>query len=112
MRKPLIVRVPSDAAQGPDSWVEFRRPTWKQTKEVGKMSDKLKKGNLDQQSAVFEPVTIQHIADWNWTDEDGNKLPFPTKSLDELTGEEAQFLIEQVAILYQGGTSDGGTEKN
>lgn len=79
-------RVDSESVQGEGSFVEFKNLTWGEAKEFfGRPS-----GDLDNIAA--------RIADWNWTDEDGQPLPLPSEKpeiMQELMAWEVSFLVRE-----------------
>jgi hypothetical protein len=92
------VRVNSAEVQGPESFVVVRRMT------VGETKDMLKRG-IDREAGLetYSENTgwvAEHVVEWNWTDQDGNALPYPKNEpavMDRLTNEELAFLNQAIA---------------
>jgi hypothetical protein len=91
------VRVNSAEVQGPESYVTVRRMT------VGETKDMLKRG-IDREAGLetYSENTgwvAEHVVEWNWTDQDGNALPYPKNEpavMDRLTNEELAFLNQAI----------------
>jgi hypothetical protein len=91
------VRVNSAEVQGPESFVVVRRMT------VGETKDMLKRG-IDREAGLetYSENTgwvAEHVVEWNWTDQDGNALPYPKNEpavMDRLTNEELAFLNQAI----------------
>jgi hypothetical protein len=91
------VRVKSDEVQGPDSFVVVRRMTVGETKEIMRATAGREAG-LDTYSENGLWVA-DHVVEWNWTDGEGQALPFPKNDatvIDRLTNEELAFLNQAI----------------
>jgi hypothetical protein len=109
MRRNELLRIDSEAVQGPDSYVVLRKPTWKAMKKMMKAQA----GQTDDTEIglqALETVIPDLIVDWNWAKEDGfgepvpvvRRLPLPAQDatvMDELDLGEMMFLMEHVTPL-------------
>jgi len=111
-RKTNIVHIPSDAAQGEGSYVEFRSFTWGQQKHVAKTLAQLDASGTDSLEEI-DKLIAAHLVDWNWVDGIGNPLSLPTEAdpspLDALENVEINFLISSIKTALRG--LDADTEK-
>lgn len=114
-RKNSLVRIDSEAVQGPGSYVTLRKPNWKVMRQVMAAQGA---GVSDAQLGVdaLEAAIPAMIVDWNWAKEDDEgqeyRLAIPAKDADvmeELDFEEIMFLIEHVTPML---SSLGGNRKN
>lgn len=90
-RRRSIRRVASDAVQGEGAWVEVKEIKWGEYKAARKIAASGQGGeDLDEQ------VIRDHVAAWNWVDDNDEQLPLPNADasvLDGLTTKEKGFLI-------------------
>jgi len=101
------IRVDSSEVQGEGSFVVLRKPKWKGMRREG-MSAFQAAGGEDKAGeaglAMMDALLPGMIMDWNWTDEDGNPLPLPSKDptvLDDLEIDEALWLVGQIGPLVK-----------
>lgn len=62
----------------------------------------------EKQAAMGDQLMIDHIAEWNWVDDEGKPLPLPKTNpevIDELMNEEIRFLTRAI-------TGDSEDRKN
>jgi hypothetical protein len=91
-----IRRVPSDAVQGPDSWVEVSRPLFSDGRRA-RNTDVSDEKSSDDYARDF---LAGHILDWNWVDDDGKPFPQVKEDrsvLEKLTDQEIDFLTEAIS---------------
>ena len=91
------VKVASDEVQGPGSFVTVRRMTVGETKEIMRRTAGTEPG-LDTYSDNTAWVA-ERVVEWNWTDAEGNALPYPKNEpgvVDKLTNEELAFLNQAI----------------
>lgn len=72
-------RVDSSPVQGEDSWVELGYMTWGEIQSAMKGDFKT------------DDILEKYVIDWNWVDENGDKLPV---SVDGLFEPERRFLLD------------------
>lgn len=95
IKRQSVKRYPSDKIMGKGSWVEFRKLTWGESKAftIQQENDTLTAvEKIDQVQTILQ----EHIVDWNWVDDDGNKLPLPTPDngvFEQLNDDETSFLV-------------------
>lgn len=103
MRKNSLVRVESDAVQGPGSFVTFRKPDWKAMRKAMKGTD-LQGAEAEIGLAMMDELVPEMVVAWNWTDDEGKPLPVPSKDAEvfgSLTAEEVMFLINHATPLIK-----------
>jgi hypothetical protein len=91
-----IRRVPSDAVQGPDSWVEVSRPLFGDGRRA-RSTDATDEKSSDDYARDF---LASHILDWNWVDDGGQPLPQVKEDasvLEKLTDQEIDFITEAIS---------------
>lgn len=89
-----LVRVDSTEVQGPGSYVVYEAIT------VGMM----RTINMDADGSRNE-LLARTIAEWNWTDDEGNPLPLPKQApdaLDNLLVEEFNWLASHAPWSVSG----------
>lgn len=107
-QRQAIITVPSDAVQGPDSFVKVRAVTHGKAQEIKRLAVAVATAENDEervrlQKALEEAgvqLILDHIFDWNWVNEAGEPLPLPKSNpaiLDELLERETDFLDNAVA---------------
>jgi hypothetical protein len=102
----------SSAVQGDDSYVVVTRLTVGEAKNIHKMQVARGEDNpdIDSLEAVI-PLYIQHIADWNWVDDDGKPLPLPKQDpgvIDQLTDQEFAYLGDILADEVEASGEESG----
>lgn len=105
-----LMRVPSDAVQGEDSWVLLRRIAWEKQQDAQRKLAQAAGGELSQDGVQGVRVTTefldlnadftrdllrQCVVDWNWVDDDGQPLPAPhdPAAIGALNVDEVQFIV-------------------
>lgn len=111
--------------QGPSSWIEFRIPTWQQSRDAIKhvREDARKYIQMDVSSdrdVVVRPaadvdlddvetalvdmlwqLAVDQFVDWNWVDENGEFLPpLPEMQPGDLLGPEVQKVMALMQRLF------------
>jgi hypothetical protein len=119
--------------QGPASWVEFRIPTWKQSREaikhvredarkyiqrdVGRDRDVVLRPTADFEVDEVEAalvdmlwqLAVEQFVDWNWVDDNGELLPpLPEIDLGDLLGPEVQKIMKIMQSLFGISEDDEG----
>lgn len=90
--------VDSDAVQGKGSWVKIKALRLKQMRRIRKQQA-AEGEDFDNFEAGLD-LLREHVADWNWVDDDGQRLPSPADDpdvLDDLTDQEVDFLTNLIA---------------
>lgn len=85
-------RVPTLELMGEGSWIEVRKITVQQAKELRKRTADLSEDELQDYSRDW---IAEHVLAWNWVDDDGETLPLPSDDpsvLDQLTPDELAFI--------------------
>lgn len=95
MRQIKLVRIDTSEVQGEGSFASVKLPKW------GKFRVAL---NLQDAEAMQYATELldETVADWNWTDDDGEPLPTPKQNpgvIDQLTVAEVQFLVKAITEL-------------
>lgn len=86
-------RVPSESVQGEGSFVVFAKMKWGEAKKIRAQA---KDPEVDE-TEFMQDCLVKYIKDWDWVDDDGNRLPVPKDDpgvIDELTAQEIKFLSE------------------
>lgn len=114
-RKNALVRIDSEAVQGPGSYVTLRKPNWQVMRSIMKAQAQ----GADEASLgveALETAIPAMIVDWNWAKEDGDgqedPLPLPSKEpsvIEKLDFDEIMFLIKHVTPML---SSFGDARKN
>lgn len=91
-----VVRTNSFAVQGSSSWVKLRKLSFGQVSEFQAMSEQGLSAE-DETTHLVKLVETQ-VIDWNWVDDDGEKMPIPSEmdNIDNLTAEEFNFLLGEI----------------
>lgn len=92
-KRPNTVKVDSSAIQGEGSFVEFRRLTWGERKDIIQKIGELQGAEY---STFIVEFMLGQLCNWNWVDKDGKPLPLPTDEdeLNKLYPEESDFLVD------------------
>lgn len=93
-KRQSVVRKDSAVVQGKGSFVQWRKLTWGESKEVMTEREALK-DNPIALAEKMQSIIIDHVDDWNWVDDDGEPLPLPKnepEGFDELNEDEITFL--------------------
>jgi len=92
VRKPLVTKIETPAAQGDGSYLEFRRPTWGERRKMLKDIEALEGPALED---YVLKLLFERLEGWNWQDAEGKELPLP-KQVEHLSG----FTDEEIELLY------------
>ena len=84
---------------GKKSYVIWRKLTWAESKAFTLMqrNDEL---TDEQKIDATQTLLQEHIAEWNWVDEDGVPMPLPTADngvFENLNDDETAFLVGLVS---------------
>lgn len=125
VRRARTYKFPSVSVQGPSSYVEFGKPSWGEIREtvdeIREMTTKIlsenraevkggsfvPRGNLageveDTLSGKLWEIAREKFISWNWIGDDEEPLPPLTEVLmDDLLGDEVEFIFSCVQILYK-----------
>ena len=98
----LVVRV-GDEEYRPHAgeWVEFRRGVSVRQRMLNRQLVQESTNEEELYPQVMENLAAR-IVDWNWTDDDGVALPLAVETLEILTFEELNWLLE----MSYGGRDD------
>lgn len=101
MRNPLITKIDTPAAQGAESYIEFRRPTWGERRAMRKEIVPLEGDALE--TFAFG-ILFERLESWNWKDANGKTMPLPktTIELETYTEEEVDTLFDIVSRAIRG----------
>lgn len=91
-------KVMSPKVQGKDSFVEFRKITYGESKAL-RLEAKAHKDDEEWQMSSSEALLTDHIVDWNWVDGEGKPLPLPKDDptvIEILNDDEITFLTDLV----------------
>jgi hypothetical protein len=110
-----MVRVASDAVQGPDSYVVVRKLGYAQRQRAtnilteafgGQLPKNMDLGDLEQPRQVMEAndaftrdLLAVNVAAWDWVDDDGQPLPLPSVDpgvVDRLSEDEVAFIVRAI----------------
>lgn len=119
-RKSLSARFVSESAQGPDSYVLFKKYYWEERKKLQEDFYKLASAKPSSEGGEsgatrlltdrLEQEILSRLTGWNWVDENNAPLPLPKTSEDlgKLPDEEIQYLFDTIQELIRGavGVSD------
>ncbi len=124
-RRRRTYKYPSTEVQGPGSHVEFKKPSWGDIREAvedirEKTQKVIEQGGLtivdgravpkggsaeeieDTLSETLRQLAIDSFVGWDWVDDDEEPLPpLPDVSMDDLMGDEVEFIFSCVQILYK-----------
>ena len=86
---------PSEAVQGPESWVKFRRLPYAMIQAARRLieSGQITAAEDERQTRA---IIQQAVAAWNWVDDEGAPLPQPATDpqvIDRLNGPEVDCLM-------------------
>jgi hypothetical protein len=90
--------VASESVQGEGSWVEVKEIKYGEYKRARKLAAEGGGEELDEQ------MIRDHVAAWNWVDDDDNPMPLPSAQpsvIDDLTVLEKGFLITAIFQVEQ-----------
>lgn len=106
-QRQTIITVPSDAIQGPDSWVKIRAITHGKAQEMKRLATALiaaEGADKERLQQAYDEAGVQmvmdHVFDWNWVDDQGQPLPLPKTQpgiLNDLLEMEKDFLDNAIA---------------
>lgn len=127
-RRKRVRKFPSVEVQGPSSFVEFERPTWGEIRDgVNQIRTQTRKilGSGDASFAVARGggiaprgeaateledsltdslwvLAVDQFTGWNWVDDEGEPLaPLPELEMDDLLGDEVEFIFECIQRIYK-----------
>jgi len=108
--RPATIRVDASTVQGEEAYIEFKRLTWGERKRVREEVQKLDGGDLLD---YFKNFIIEHVADWNWVDENGEALPrlADPGDFERLMDDETEFLFDVASGAVRGELSLKNWEK-
>lgn len=93
-----IIRLNSEAVQGPGTYVELRAPLWSEVRELFAAY-----GNVDEQDTGAAMKMMEHyiplcVVGWNWTDDRGDPLPLPANP-SQLSMSEILWLAPHISEM-------------
>lgn len=94
MPKRQTIKHVKSPVQGTDSFVEFRELTWGEQKDLAKQRQEID-DDIDKATQLTEKLLVDHVANWNWLDDDNTPLPLPKDDptvIDRLNDDEIKFL--------------------
>lgn len=95
-KRQTVRRFDAKEVQGEDAFVVVSSVKVKEIRVLRQM------GTDSEDFDAFEEglkLIAKHVIDWNWVDDEGKKLPVPSKEhsvVDELTQEEVSFLTDKM----------------
>jgi len=105
-KRKRTVRHDSTEVQGADSWVDIRKTSWQQQKDLRLTG--LRLSNATEQDAeiaaktnfdLTEQLITDFVANWNWVDDLGEPLTVPRADptvISNLTSDEVDFLTTAI----------------
>ena len=124
-RRQRTLRVDSKSVQGKESYVEFRKYTWGERKElqasitairdaqqaqktkkkeVGENEDGRPDESLQDYIDLARAQVLARLVDWNWVDDEGKALPLPKTEadLEPMLDDENGFLLNVMGDIILG----------
>lgn len=102
----LVRKVPSEKAQGKDSWVEFKSLTYGERSLLREEAEKHTEDETGEWARSQERrLFTEHLVGWNWVGENGEPLPLPSEDPDVIqsfTDDEFAFINSLFEVSNNG----------
>jgi len=92
-RRNATYRVSSEQVQGEGSYVVLRCLSYARARDAALLADE---ANAAAEAQYTQQMITEGVVDWDWVDDDGNRLPLP-REVDDF--DDLGLLVHEVEFL-------------